>query len=296
MARSYSNVAKLPLEAERFSFNEAFPVEAIMEFERDHEPLSNMHIHNALELGYCHEGKGTIWIDTKILPYERGDITVITPHEYHRSQSLKGIHSRWSWFFIDPVKLLVPHLTTKISYNPRKLSGPLFSNSMKASVFPQLSRIIEEMIDEYQGKREHYKESFRALFFTFLNRLDDIVRDYPSDSRSDEKKENLSRIIPALEYITTNYENYLNVSECAKRTGMGIRRFQTIFKDVIGKTPRDYCTEFRIRTAEVMLLSTDKNISQVAFDVGFNTLSSFNRSFKRISNRTPRELRHNQIE
>ena len=76
----------------------AFPLDIVLDGERDDQAITHLHIHDALEIGCCLEGSGTFYIGSKILPFRAGDVTVITDREFHRCRSSPGTRSRWAWF------------------------------------------------------------------------------------------------------------------------------------------------------------------------------------------------------
>jgi AraC-like DNA-binding protein len=68
---------------------------------------------------------------------------------------------------------------------------------------------------------------------------------------------------------------------------MSTTAFCNFFKRKTGKTVITYINEYRIAQACKMLISTDKNIGEIAFECGFNNISNFNRTFKSIIGKTP---------
>ena len=77
--------------------------------------------------------------------------------------------------------------------------------------------------------------------------------------------------------------------------GVTSRRASEIFKQEYGATPKEYVDEMRVRKAEQMLVNTDKKIINIAYDVGFSSLSSFNRFFKSKTGKTPSDYRKGDI-
>ena len=72
---------------------------------------------------------------------------------------------------------------------------------------------------------------------------------------------------------------------------MSVRYFCKVFKQSIGMTFTDYLNRLRIEKAKNLLANPHKHISEIAFEVGFESLSQFNRSFKRITGETPTRFR-----
>ena len=73
--------------------------------------------------------------------------------------------------------------------------------------------------------------------------------------------------------------------------GMSIRHINNIFKAQYDITPIQYLTEVRMELSKKMLLETDNDIVSICFEVGFESLSTFYRSFKNYTNTSPNQFR-----
>jgi Helix-turn-helix domain len=75
----------------------------------------------------------------------------------------------------------------------------------------------------------------------------------------------------------------------------GVRRerisFLQVFKKSTGLTFTDYMAHARLEDARTELLNPNRRISEVAYDVGFQSLTQFNRAFKRIVGCSPTQFR-----
>ncbi len=106
-----------------------------------------------------------------------------------------------------------------------------------------------------------------------------------------DKDNSLSRITDTIKYISENYQNKLTLNEIARQFNMGTTAFCNFFKRKTGNTLINYINELRVSQACKLLNYSDKRISEIAFECGFNNLSNFNRIFKSITNFTPKEYR-----
>jgi len=99
------------------------------------------------------------------------------------------------------------------------------------------------------------------------------------------------RIKPSLEYIEANYDRQLTLAEIAKSAHLSISRLSHLFKEQMGVTMIDYVTSVRIDHAKRLLLTSDKNCTEICFQVGYNNQSYFTRTFKELVDMTPRQFR-----
>jgi hypothetical protein len=69
-------------------------------------PITFMHRHNCLEIGYCHSGAGIFVVEDKTLPYRAGDVSIISEAEMHQAWSIAGMRSEWTFVEVDPLALV----------------------------------------------------------------------------------------------------------------------------------------------------------------------------------------------
>ena len=100
--------------------------------------------------------------------------------------------------------------------------------------------------------------------------------------------ENLAKIIQkAVDYININFRNDITADEAAKFVGLSYNYFSNCFSKIVGQTFRQYLNKTRINHAKHLLLCSNRNISEVADDVGYNSVSYFILEFRRESGMTP---------
>ncbi len=100
------------------------------------------------------------------------------------------------------------------------------------------------------------------------------------------------KILAAIDLIQENYlSEELSRNELAESVGVHPDSLGKQFKQYTGKKLGDYIYELRIKEAARRLRETDDNIINIAFDVGFESLRTFNRVFPKFMNMTPRQYR-----
>jgi AraC-like DNA-binding protein len=92
-------------------------------------------------------------------------------------------------------------------------------------------------------------------------------------------------------YIAQNYAHSIKAADIGKEVGLHPDYANVIFKKAFGMTLNEYVVQERITQAQRKLISTDKSITDISYECGFNSISRFNLAFKRINNCTPREFR-----
>ncbi len=134
-----------------------------------------------------------------------------------------------------------------------------------------------------QLRRIHSAEQLAEFFDAYLGLAADRVR------AKREERDPITGFVK--EYIEKHYREDITLELVADKLDITGGYLSTYFKDKTGENFLDYVHEVRIRRACELLLSTDARIQDIAEQVGYNNLNSFNRTFKKSTGQTPREYR-----
>ncbi len=99
------------------------------------------------------------------------------------------------------------------------------------------------------------------------------------------------RMSNALEIIHDNVHTDLTLYAIARAAGMSRSSLALRFKEVMGVTPMDYVTGWRMQRAREMLRTTHGSLADVAERVGYRSEAAFSRAFKRVFDQTPGAFR-----
>lgn len=100
----------------------------------------------------------------------------------------------------------------------------------------------------------------------------------------------------ARKFIHANLDQPLPLGLVARQAGLSESHFCRLFKDSSGLTLTDYVNRCRIDWAKRELLKPEARISEIAFMIGYQSLSQFNRSFARIVGLSPTLYRRERLE
>src|SRR5438874_13055831 len=95
----------------------------------------------------------------------------------------------------------------------------------------------------------------------------------------------------ARSFIEEHSAEELSLSKVAKAVNISANHLSEKFKQVTGVNFVEYIARTRFEKACDLLLNSNLRISEIAFAVGFQSLSQFNRVFKKISGKSPNEYR-----
>lgn len=99
----------------------------------------------------------------------------------------------------------------------------------------------------------------------------------------------------ARNYILNHLSEPLALDEVSARAGVSPFHFCKVFKRATNLTFTDFVSRARVDQAKRLLLKPNARITEVAYDVGFQSLSQFNRSFRRITSVSPSEFRQKAL-
>ena len=108
--------------------------------------------------------------------------------------------------------------------------------------------------------------------------------------------ENALVIAPALDYIRNNYSNHFPIDTLADLCHLSGTHFRRMFNSIMGTSPLDYLNNFRIYKACILLRSTETTILSISEQVGFRSVSSFNRYFSKIMGMSPRDWKTQMLQ
>lgn len=183
-------------------------------------------------------------------------------------------------------------------------TGQVFQRQPKEADF---TRFIEKLdmshlsFKEVQSLRDTYLQtqqidpdryrSMVALLDSFANQLSQHAEEV---AISDEGKEPAD-IQRARRYIHAHLDEALPLGTVAAIAGLSESHFCRVFKSITNLTLTDYVTRARIQWACKELLRPSTRISEIAFQVGFQSLSQFNRSFTKIHHCSPSAWRDQKL-
>lgn len=135
-------------------------------------------------------------------------------------------------------------------------------------------------------------DSMITLLQTFAEQLSEHAESLAIIEEGSEP----AAIARARKFIHANVDQPLPLGQVAREAGLSESHFCRLFKESTGLTLTDYVNRCRIDWAKRELLRPEVRISEIAFLVGYQSLSQFNRSFARIAGVSPTQYRRQRLE
>lgn len=261
--------------------------------ESESQPLELMNSKRELEIGYCYSGSGLLFVEDRTVQFSSGCISVIGSNLYRMSRAQDDTPSFWKWFWVDHRRLLsdMPEGSSLLQINP--FTSPDYPLVFTPREHPRFCDNVKRIIQELDDKHFGYRAVVRGMTSAFVAELLRYCQPM-SPGKSSIAHEGLGRISPALVYLTANYQDSIDIGALAASCQISVPHFRRLFIKAIGMPPMQYLARMRVRMAMAILTETERSISEVAFQTGFNSINTFNRQFLTVAGMTPRDWKNMQ--
>jgi AraC-like DNA-binding protein len=100
-----------------------------------------------------------------------------------------------------------------------------------------------------------------------------------------------SYVQKGIEYITSNYSYPITVEDIAEYVGLSRSHLFRSFENVLGVSPKEYLTDFRIKQSCYLLKKSDLSVTAIANSIGFDNSLYFSKTFHKKKGMSPKEYR-----
>lgn len=255
------------------------------------------HWHKEFELAVVTCGKVLYLVDNKEVILNEGEGIFVNSNVLHSIKeydinnevilknivfSPEFISSEHSRIF---KKYVYPFVTSNISYT-------LLNNEVewKREVIVHLMKIFnlcEKNEELYELK---VQEEIMHIWQYLYKNLEEMQQTLNSQSLLISQ----GRLKQMIYYIEENYNNKIKLTNIAASANISTSEALRCFRENVDISPIKYLIQYRLHRAKKMLKETNKNISQIALECGFESVSYFNRMFRKEFNCTPKELKKNR--
>ncbi len=240
------------------------------------------HYHPEFELTYIVKGNGYRIVGNSYEPFNDGDLVLLgsnLPHTWSGKAdgdvNSDAIVIQFSSEFILPF----------LELNESLLIKNMLDSSLRGINFEPDEQLVTKIIEitETNGV-ERILKLISILDILSKKQIKLIA---PNTFHNVVSKKSEVRINKVCLFIQNNFQNKIYLKEVADLIYLTESNFCKFFKKATGKTYSDYVNEIRINEASRLLIQSDKTISQISFECGFETLSYFNRVFLNKKGITP---------
>ena len=284
---------------EMLQISESNPIKARY-YDYDHFTYP-WHYHSQYELIYVEKSSGLCFAGDKVEKYTDGDLVFLgsgLPHymlsddiymEGHKELRVKGAIIQLEADFMQYSINNYPQLLHVKNFLAESARGFIIKDMKDRDILALLDDIVSDAgffqipnilillqnLALYQGKQYLSSQGFVQ----------------PLMSVEGDKR--LSKI---MDYIQKNYTGVIDLDDIAGRAAMNPSSFCRYFKKQTGRTFVQYVNEMRVGHACRLLMNGKMNITQIAYESGFENVIHFNRIFKQLKSCTPTQYQKNMLE
>lgn len=252
-----------------------------------------MHWHNCVELIYGYENTYTVTIGKQDFILSKGDIILIPGrlmHGFHMENQEHPLY--FIQFKITPIYFggdILPSPKTIPSSEPLIDNITIISKQHDKELHSLLRQTLHKLIEDMNVCEKGY----RYMAISRLYEIAGLLKKYGMSDKYNKQIMNnleLKNISNSFSYIENNYLKNISINDVAESCSLNAKYFGRLFYKATGTYFNDYINELRIKKASKMLQENPDNITNVAYDCGFESISTFYRHFNKIHGCSPKQF------
>lgn len=267
-------------------------------FARFHDNLDNFssgfvnwHKQQQIEISYVVEGAVRACLLDADYLVTQGEFFLILPDAFHSVQPVDNCIGKYETIIFDPLiitgfsgSFLETHLYRPVIEGSKKIYT-LSDVSKYPEIFDLLQKIFLQNSYETPAEKLATQQDLQQLWLLLYEQIFVTIEEESSVSQD-------LRILEMIEYLRKNYQEKYSLTALAEHLNVSRGECCRYFKKRMRMTISDYLLEYRIGKACELLTDTEKRITEIAHEVGFESTSNFSMNFLKKTGKTPREYRH----
>lgn len=235
------------------------------------------HLHQSIECVYVTEGALELGIGMEFYHMDKHDFAIVFPELIHHYQVFHPSSCKVANFLFSPF-LTTSYLSVLQQSCPENPVIPA------AKLDPDIIYLTERLIQSHPNSET--KEIYQAYLQIIL------ARALPHFHLIDKNCFQYDDIIyKSVSYIARNFKNNLSLEQMSQELGYSASSLSKVFSGTFHTNFNRYLNNIRLEYACSLLKHTKQSIIEVSENAGFNSLRTFNRSFKDTYHITPRDYR-----
>lgn len=259
-----------------------------MAYRSDSREILSNHFHNGYEIIFIEEGSSEFIINGVAGRYSKNCIIFLNHLEQHKMRPISDRYIRYV-IILDP-DCFDRFVGDQVLCSIFKQRPEGFEN---AFILPEEDAefalaTMKQCAEEYSNGEKYTELSICSRLLSLLIRL---YRRHPERFPTAASSHIAATATKIQNYIDSNFLDDISLDFLAGEFHINKFYLLELFKKVTGYTVKQYVVLNRISHAKKLLYYSDKEISQIAMDSGFNSASNFIRAFRRHEGVTPLQFR-----
>ena len=230
------------------------------------------------QINYITEGKGILENEHGSFNLNTGSVFVTFPGLWHRYKPLAK--TGWKENYVGFDGFIARKLIAPSFFKPE---SPVFHLGIKEELIDTYLKIFDIVEKEQPG--------FQQIASGMVLKLLGYIVSLEKQKGFSGKK--IARVIESIRFeIRQNLEKELDFNKMAKKYNVSYSYFRKMFKKYTGVSPGQYHMQLKLMRAKELLVSTDKSIKEISYELGFQSIYYFSNMFKKKEGLTPSHFRN----
>ena len=245
------------------------------------------HWHTAVEIEFLLKGACSITLDQQVYSMTPGDILIVPSGVVHTMEQQDGCELFVFLFELDDI-IDLKGFTSLMPI----MSKPIYL-AQQNSLRDKAAAILNQCIHAYFNPSSFMElENYARILslYALIGRAHfDSVK--PTANTPIKHEFHLTVIQSAMDYIDMHYMDDITLDDIADKVGFSKFHFSRLFKQYTNTTFHQFLSMKRIDMADRLMQSSAASITEIAMQVGFTSIPTFNRVYRSIRNCTPSEYK-----
>ena len=248
------------------------------------------HFHRSLEIVYVLEGEVDATVDGKPLVLKKDDFLMVFPLSVH-SLTIGKDNSVYIMIVTEPyIKSFFNLIANKAPSSPVFRCSEITCNYIRKHLVEKYPRFTNaELFYKSEIPSDSFVFMLKSCFYAICMDFTEQVQLLPM------KKTNVEIEFRILEYIQNNFRENITIQTLSQEFGYNQEYMSRIINRKFKMNLKALVNTYRYENAYRLLTESDKSISEIALESGFQSIRTFNRICLEISGKSPSDIRtHNK--
>ncbi len=254
--------------------------------------------HPYFEVSITHRGRKRQHVGCQNLDCREGDVLLMGPGTPHYAVNLSEPHRSTAVFFLPRLLLEMGPDGDGARLLARCCSAGNISGQVlrpPPALRARLGELFDAMAREFEDAKEGAELRLRCLLIEILVNIARWKATKGDPGTVDQHPANWMQLQKPLRFVHERYAEPIYVTDLVSASGLSVTRLQQLFRDTVGLSCMQYIQWYRLTRAMALLSAPDVRITEVANEVGFETLSHFNASFRTLVGVSPSDYIRKQL-
>ncbi|KAF0235988.1 MAG: AraC family transcriptional [Prolixibacteraceae bacterium] len=233
---------------------------------------------NEFQINFITEGAGILENRFGTFLLKKGSIFFTFPGVWHRYKP--NFKTGWTENYIGFNGELAGRLIFKPLFSPEE---PVYYFGIKEELLDTFLKIFDLVEKEQPG----YQQIASGMVIKLLGYIISF------EKQKDFSGKPIAKVIEAIRFeMRRNMQKEIDLKTLAEKHNVSYSFFRKMFKKYTGVSPGQYLLQLRITRAKELLISTDKSIKEISYELGFQSIFYFSNMFKKKEGVTPSYFRN----